>query len=101
MSPEQIPLVLVQRGFYIPHGLSLHRELANFVEGGFTPLEALRSATSIPAKAQNLYDRGAIAPGKRADLILLNSDPFVNITNTRDIARIWIGGLEYEDVATL
>lgn len=87
------------QGFDIPHGLSLHRELANLVEVGFTPLEALRSATSLPAKVHHLCDRGVIAPGKRADLILLNSDPFLDITNTRDIARVWIGGLEYEDVA--
>ncbi|KAI0899025.1 hypothetical protein F4806DRAFT_493528 [Annulohypoxylon nitens] len=84
---------------YFPFGLSLHQEMANFVDFGMTPLEALRSATIVPATVHKLKDRGAILPGSRADLILLNSNPLENITNTRDIARVWVGGVEYPNVA--
>ncbi|CAG9991106.1 unnamed protein product [Clonostachys byssicola] len=87
--------------FDMPHGVKLHEELENLVEAGMTEIEALRAATSLPAELQNLSDRGVIAPGRRADLILLNSDPFVNISNTKDINRVWIQGIEYPDVAKL
>jgi hypothetical protein len=74
-------------------------ELENLVEAGLTTLEALRAATVLPAQHHQLTDRGQIAPGKRADLVLLNSNPLVNISNTRDIARVWVGGIEYKDIA--
>ncbi|RFU78496.1 amidohydrolase [Trichoderma arundinaceum] len=83
----------------VPFGLSLHFELENLVEAGLTTVEALRSATELAAQHQRLTDRGRIAPGLRADLILLNSNPLLNISNTRDIARVWVGGIEYKDIA--
>ncbi|CAI6100962.1 unnamed protein product [Clonostachys chloroleuca] len=70
-------------------------------EAGMKEIEALRAATSLPAELCSLSDRGVIAPGRRADLIPLNSDPFVNISNTKDINRVWIQGIEYTDVAKL
>ncbi|KAI0168877.1 hypothetical protein GGR52DRAFT_494812 [Hypoxylon sp. FL1284] len=88
-------------GIYFPFGETLHHELVNLVSAGLTPAEALRAATIVPATAHRLHDRGAILPGMRADLILLNSDPLLNISNTRDIARIWVGGVEYANVAKL
>ncbi|KAI8964494.1 hypothetical protein F5Y11DRAFT_363783 [Daldinia sp. FL1419] len=84
---------------YFPFGDSLHQELLNLVDIGMTPAEALRAATIVPATAHRLNDRGAIRPGLRADLILLNSDPLANISNTRDIAKVWVGGIEYANVA--
>lgn len=84
--------------FNLPFGLTLHMELEKFVEVGFTPAEALRAATLLPAMLHDVPDRGVIAPGKRADLVLLNSNPLDDITNTRDIAKVWIGGIEYTDV---
>ncbi|GFP57826.1 hypothetical protein TASIC1_0009016300 [Trichoderma asperellum] len=83
----------------IPWGLSLHFELENLVEAGLTTVEALRAATILSAQHHQLTDRGQIAPGMRADLVLLNSNPLVNISNTRDIARVWVGGIEYKDIA--
>jgi imidazolonepropionase-like amidohydrolase len=71
----------------VPLGLSLHQELQNLVEAGLTPAEVLRAATVVPATFHRIPDRGVIAPGKRADLILLNSNPLANISNTLDIAR--------------
>ncbi|KAI2615802.1 hypothetical protein GGS26DRAFT_454545 [Hypomontagnella submonticulosa] len=87
--------------FYFPYGDSLHQELVNLVGVGMTPVEALRAATIVPATVHRLSDRGAIRPGMRADLILLNSNPLVNISNTRDIARVWVGGVEYPNVVKL
>lgn len=85
-------------GVYCPYGLTLHWELEYLVEAGFTPAEALRAATSTPALLYNMTDRGVIAPGKRADLLLLDNDPLVNITNTRQISRVWMAGIEYTSI---
>jgi imidazolonepropionase-like amidohydrolase len=74
------------------HGVSMHRELELLVESGLTPLEALVAATSAPAKAFKLDDRGRVTKGLRADLLLVNGDPTTNITATRDIAAIWKNG---------
>jgi imidazolonepropionase-like amidohydrolase len=71
------------------HGLSLHRELELLVLSGLTPLQALASATSEPALIFGFHDRGRIAPGMRADLLLVNGDPSTDVTATRDIAGIW------------
>jgi len=74
------------------HGASIHREMELLVEAGLTPIEALRSATSVPAKAFSLADRGRIAQGLRADLILVTGDPTTNILATRQIVTIWKRG---------
>ncbi|KIK63645.1 hypothetical protein GYMLUDRAFT_57319 [Collybiopsis luxurians FD-317 M1] len=86
-------------GASLPYGLTLHCELENFVEIGMTPSEALRAATVEPAYWHRLRDRGVIRPGLKADLVLLNSNPLQNISNARDIARVWVNGIEYSDVA--
>jgi imidazolonepropionase-like amidohydrolase len=76
------------------HGASMHREMEMLVHAGLTPLEALVAATSAPAKAFHLDDRGEIAPGKRADLLLVRGDPTTDITATRDIVSVWKLGVE-------
>ena len=78
------------------HGASIHRELEMLVQAGLTPAQALAAATSNPAKAFRLEDRGRIAPGLRADLILVQGDPTADIKATRDLLRIWKGGREVE-----
>ena len=75
------------------HGVSMHRELELLVQAGLTPVEALRSATSIPARTFALADRGRIATGLRADFVLVNGDPTTNILATRDIAAVWKRGV--------
>ena len=75
------------------HGASIHRELELLVRAGLTPVEALTAATSTPAAAFRLADRGRIAPGLRADLLLVEGDPTRDITATRAIAGIWKGGV--------
>ena len=81
------------------HGSALHRELELLVGAGLTPSEALTAATSNPARAFRLDDRGKIAVGKRADLLLVNGDPTRDITATRDIAGIWKGGVSFDRAA--
>ncbi|MBA3913995.1 MAG: CIA30 family protein [Acidobacteriales bacterium] len=76
------------------HGASLHRELELLVRSGMTPQQALAAATSVPAAVFHLDDRGTIAPGKRADLVLVKGDPIARITATRDIVSVWKLGVE-------
>lgn len=76
------------------HGVSIHRELELLVRSGLTPVEALTAATSAPAVAFHLEDRGVIAPGKRADLLLVKGDPTRDILATRDIVSVWKLGVE-------
>jgi imidazolonepropionase-like amidohydrolase len=74
------------------HGAAMHRELELLVEAGLTPLQALHAGTAAPAKAFSLKDRGRIAAGMRADLLLVNGDPIKDIRATRAVAGIWKGG---------
>jgi len=74
------------------HGASLHGELALLVRAGLTPTQALEAATSLPAQIFKLADRGRIAAGLRADLLLVDGDPTVDITATRAIVTIWMNG---------
>jgi imidazolonepropionase-like amidohydrolase len=74
------------------HGVSLHHELELLVKSGLTPLEALAAATSVPAAIFDLADRGRIATGLRADLLLVEGDPVSNIRATRAIAGVWKRG---------
>jgi imidazolonepropionase-like amidohydrolase len=81
------------------HGAAMHRELELLVQAGLTPTEALAAATSAPARAFRLADRGRIAPGLRADLLLVDGDPTRDITATRGIAGVWKGGVPVDRAA--
>jgi len=70
-------------------GASLHGELEYLVEAGLTPTQALVAATSATATAFKLVDRGRIAAGLRADLVLVNGNPADDIRVTRDIVAVW------------
>ncbi len=74
------------------HGVSMHGEMELLVKAGLTPMEALSAATANAAKAFHLNDRGRIAKGKRADLLLVDGDPTVNILATRRIVAVWKNG---------
>ncbi|MFC1797256.1 amidohydrolase family protein [Pseudomonadota bacterium] len=78
-------------------GASIHLEMELLVEAGLTPVEALRAGTSNPAKAFGLQDRGRIAEGLTADLLMVDGKPDQNITDTRRIAMIWKAGKVQED----
>jgi hypothetical protein len=81
-------------------GFSLHDELALLVESGLTPLAALQSATVNAAAFMNTSDRyGTIAPGKVADLVLLDADPLKDIHNTTKISEVFLSGKEFDRAA--
>jgi imidazolonepropionase-like amidohydrolase len=73
-------------------GASLHRELELLVRCGVSPARALDAATTEPARVFGLADRGRLAAGQRADLVLVSGDPLADITATRAIERIWRAG---------
>lgn len=76
-------------GVYIFPGFSLHEELQRFVAAGFTPLEALQTATLNPAEFFGLASQlGAVESGKLADLVLLKGNPLRDISNTQKIAAV-------------
>ncbi|MER6946431.1 amidohydrolase family protein [Nonomuraea sp. NPDC000554] len=75
------------------HGASMHHELLLLTEAGLTAEEALTAATSVTARCFGLADRGRIAPGLRADLLLVDGDPTRDITATRAIADVWRRGV--------
>ncbi len=75
------------------HGAAMHRELALLVEAGLTNEEALAAATSGPARHFGLTDRGRIAPGLRADLLLVRGDPTREIGATARIVDVWRRGV--------
>jgi imidazolonepropionase-like amidohydrolase/Zn-dependent M28 family amino/carboxypeptidase len=78
------------------YGASLHQELELLVKTGLTPLESLIAATSTPASLFNLKDRGRIAAGLRADLVLVKGNPIQEIKATRSIEAIWKKGIKVD-----
>ncbi len=71
----------------------MHLEMALYVEHcAFTPVEALQSATSLSAKRLRLADRGVIASGKRADLLLVRGNPTEDIKDSTNVEKVWKAG---------
>jgi imidazolonepropionase-like amidohydrolase len=80
-------------GVHIFPGYSLHEELQRFVAAGFTPLEALQTATINPARFFGMEDQaGTVEKGKLADLVLLSANPLDDIRNTEKIAGVIVNG---------
>jgi imidazolonepropionase-like amidohydrolase len=73
-------------------GFSEHRELELMVQAGLTPMQAITAATGANAKLLHLADRGTIAVGNCADLLVLDADPLVDIRNTQKIAAVYHDG---------
>lgn len=80
-------------------GVSVLSELGLLVDAGMSPLEALRSATGLPAQRFGLEGRGVLEPGARADLLLADGDPTSDINAIRDIAAIWRNGRRVDRAA--
>lgn len=76
-------------------GFSEHLELELLVRAGLTPLQALTAGTQHAAKALQISDRfGSLAPGKTADLLILNGDPSKDVKQTRNIYAVYKAGVE-------
>lgn len=81
-----------------PPGFAVHDELVYMVRAGLSPMEALRTATSEPAKYFAATDSlGTVAPGRLADLVLLAGDPTTDIHNTRKIVAVIANGRVFTD----
>jgi imidazolonepropionase-like amidohydrolase len=80
-------------GVYVFPGFSLHEELQRFVAAGFTPLEALQTATLNPARFFQMEDQtGTIEKGKLADLVFLDGNPLEDIRNTQKVSAVILNG---------
>jgi len=83
----------LNHGSVLTPGFVLHDELNLFVQAGLSPFEALKTATVNPAKfMRREKDLGTIEKDKLADLILLDANPLVDISNTRKINAVVAGG---------
>jgi imidazolonepropionase-like amidohydrolase len=78
-------------------GFCLHRELEDYVAAGLTAVDALRAATLVPARVMHREaDLGTIAPGKLADLILVDGDPATRIADLRRVVLTIRGGVMFD-----
>src|SRR5581483_790455 len=84
-----VPIVAGVDAPLVPYGLALHTELAAYVEAGFTPFQALQTATVNTAALLNAQnDLGTIEPGKLADLVVVEGNPLVNIRDTVRVQKV-------------
>jgi imidazolonepropionase-like amidohydrolase len=81
-------------------GHSMHRELELAVAAGLTPMQAIEAATRVAARAMRLdHEAGTIAPGQRADLLVLDRDPLADIRHVRTTRWVVRDGRAYESAA--
>jgi imidazolonepropionase-like amidohydrolase len=80
-----------------PPGFGLHEEMLLLVRGGLSPFEVLQAATLEPARYFGMLDSaGVVAPGRLADLVLLDANPLDDIRNTRKIRAVIANGRLFE-----
>ncbi len=76
-----------------------HLELWMMVDAGLTPVQALRSATSVAAACAGFEDVGTLATGHLADFLVFTEDPSADIRATRSLERVFVGGVEVAGAA--
>jgi len=78
-------------------GHSLHREIELYVQAGFTPMEAIQAATSVPAQVMGVEKEvGTVETGKRGDLIVIDGDPLQDVRATRNVEYVITNGKMYK-----
>ncbi|HCW08474.1 MAG TPA: amidohydrolase [Cytophagales bacterium] len=78
-------------------GFSLLRELELYAQAGLTPLESIQTATIVPARVMKLENElGSVSVGKKADLVIIDGNPFENISNIRKITQVIKSGVAFE-----
>ena len=78
---------------YLTPGYSLHKELELLSEAGLSNMDVLRSATITPAEFFGMENQmGTIEVGKLADLVILDKNPLISISNTQSIHRVIVKG---------
>jgi len=83
-----------------PYGLALLMELENYADGGLSPIEVLRTATSVPAEAMGLgAEIGSIEPGKLADITIVDGNPLANVRELRKVERVMKDGRLYDVIS--
>jgi imidazolonepropionase-like amidohydrolase len=80
-------------------GWAEQKEMEFMAEAGMTPSQVIVASTSRAAEFMGLSDRGLLAPGKRADLLVLDANPLDDIRNTRTIARLYLLGKDVNRAA--
>jgi imidazolonepropionase-like amidohydrolase len=80
-------------------GFTEHRELEAMAQAGMEPLEVIRAATQVGAAILGLTDRGTLAPGKRADFVVLDANPLERMANSRRISAVYHGGVAVDRAA--
>ena len=94
-----VPIILGTDAGALPDhffGYSGHKELEIFVALGMSPEQAIGAATYKAASQLGLNDRGLLEKGRRADFLLLNSSPLINIRATQDIHAVFLLGKELD-----
>jgi imidazolonepropionase-like amidohydrolase len=84
----------------IPHGRNA-KELVALVQRGMTPLQAIRSATTVAAELIDVDDRGRLEAGLFADIVAVPGDVLSDITVTEDIRFVMKGGVVYRNEQTV
>ncbi len=82
-------------------GFAFQREMEAHAEAGMSPADVLQAATRVGAAALRLNDRGVLAPGKLADLVVLDADPLVNISNASRVHTVVLDGKVLDRAALL
>jgi imidazolonepropionase-like amidohydrolase len=77
-------------------GFSIGRELELLVRAGLSPVEAIRSATSVPGKVFGVASSGVVRVGGRADLIVIDGNPIANISDIRRVSLTIAAGRAYD-----